>query len=95
MMRLCQTVREKRGRKRRREEGGGKWDSKRKNEHREATGARQRVIRSKCTQCGVYLHLGTITNLDNENGFNVQRVDVELKVGAVKKGDQMQGDVVA
>ena len=39
--------------------------------------------------------MGTITNLDNENGFNVLRVDVELKVGAVKKGDQMQGDVVA
>ena len=95
MMRLCQTVREKRGRKRRREEGGGKWDPQRKNEYREAIGARQRVIRSKCTQCGVYLHLGTITNLDNENGFNVQRVDVELKVGGVKKGEQMQGDVVA
>ena len=39
--------------------------------------------------------MGTITNLDNENSFKVQRIDVELKVGAVEKGDQMQRDVVA
>ena len=39
--------------------------------------------------------MGMIANLDNENGLNVQRINGELKVGAVKEGDQMQGDVVA
>ena len=90
MIRLCQTAR-KRG-----EEKKGKGKKAEENETPKGkTNAEKqswrgkRAIRRECTTRGVYLHLGTITNLDNENSFNVQRVDVKFKVGAVEKGDQM------
>ena len=35
--------------------------------NRDAAKSKKRV----CTSGGVYLHLGTITNLDDENGFHV------------------------